>query len=42
MSAIVNKLMISFGIHFPTTPIWTKVNWYSIVYPSSICDHRSL
>ena len=25
--------MIDFRIYFPTTPTWTKVNQYSIIYP---------
>ena len=40
-SSTVNRLMIGFGTHFPTTPTWTKANRYSIEYPSSICDDRT-
>ena len=42
MSTIVNRLMIDFGTYFLTTPIWTKVNRYSIEYPSLTYDHQTL
>ena len=41
MSTTINRLMIDFGTQFSTTLTWTKVNWYSIVYPSLTCDHRT-
>ena len=42
MSTIVNRLMIDFGTYFSTTLTWTKVNRYSIEYPSLTCGHQTL
>ena len=42
MSTIVNRLMIGFKTQFLTTLTWTKANQYSIVYPSSTSNHRTL
>ena len=42
MSTIVNRLTIDFETLFSITFTWTKVNWYSIVYPSSTCNIKLL
>ena len=42
MNTIVKRLTIGFETYFPTTLTWTKANRYSIIYPSSTCDHRTL
>ena len=41
ISTTLNRLTIDFETQFPTTPIWTKANWYSIVYPSLIYNLRT-